>query len=132
MAAEFLECSPLDIVWTSGATEANNALFHHIALDASAEVWVSAIEHPSVLEAARRSCHSRLKIIPVTHNGVVDLDWIESNLKRSRPSLIAVMAANNETGVVQPWKDILALCCKYEDRKSTHLNSSHSQISYAV
>ena len=113
-AAEFLECSPLDIVWTSGATEANNALFHHIALDASAEVWVSAIEHPSVLEAARRSCHSRLKIIPVTHNGVVDLDWIESNLKRSRPSLIAVMAANNETGVVQPWKEILALCCKYD------------------
>jgi cysteine desulfurase len=109
-AADFLECSPLDIVWTSGATEANNALFHHIALDASADVWVSAIEHPSILEAARRSCPSRLKIIPVTPHGVVDLDWIVSNLKRSRPSLIAVMAANNETGVLQPWKEILALC----------------------
>ena len=113
-AAELLECSPLDIVWTSGATEANNALFHHIALDASAEVWVSAIEHPSILEAARRSCPSRLKIISVTPHGVVDLDWIESNLKRSHPSLIAVMAANNETGVLQPWKEILALCRKYE------------------
>ena len=112
-AAEFLECSPLDIVWTSGATEANNALFHHVALDASGEVWVSAIEHPSILEAARRSCQSRLKIIPVTPNGVVDLDWIESNLKHSRPSLIAVMAANNETGVLQPWNDVLTLCRKY-------------------
>ena len=109
-AAEFLECSPLDIVWTSGATEANNALFHHASIDAPGPVWVSAIEHPSVLEAARTFCGGRVNLIPVTSNGVVDLNWISENLNRTRPALIAVMAANNETGVLQPWKEALQLC----------------------
>ena len=40
---------------TSGATEANNSLIYHHSLDASGEVWVSAIEHPSLLQAAARS-----------------------------------------------------------------------------
>lgn len=108
--AEFLKCSPLDIVWTSGATEANNALFHHASIDATGEVWVSAIEHPSVLQAARKYCRSRLKQIPVTAAGVVDQDWIGDSLKRTRPALVSVMAANNETGVLQPWQSILDVC----------------------
>ena len=111
-AAEFLKCSPLDIVWTSGATEANNALFHHASLDASGEVWVSAIEHPSVLEAALRFFPRAVRMIPVGPNGLVELSWIEENLRKSRPLLIAVMAANNETGVLQPWREVLALCRK--------------------
>jgi cysteine desulfurase len=47
--AHFLGCAPGDIVWTSGATEANNMALHHFAatLDARAEVWLSAIEHPA-------------------------------------------------------------------------------------
>ena len=113
-AAEFLKCSPLDIVWTSGATEANNALFHHASLDASGEVWVSAIEHPSVLEAALRFFPRAVRIIPVAKSGMVEVDWIEENLKKSHPSLLAVMAANNETGVLQPWPDVLALCRRHE------------------
>src|SRR5688500_14952131 len=109
-AAEFLNCSPLDIVWTSGATEANNALFHHASIDANGPVWVSAIEHPSVLESARTFCRDRVKLIPVTSDGVVDLNWISENLTRIRPALVAVMAANNETGVLQPWREVLQLC----------------------
>jgi cysteine desulfurase len=109
-AAEFLNCSPLDIVWTSGATEANNALFHHASIDANGPVWVSAIEHPSVLEAARTFCTDRVKLIPITSEGVVDLNWISENLNRARPALVAVMAANNETGILQPWQEILQLC----------------------
>ena len=109
-AAEFLNCSPLDIVWTSGATEANNALFHHASLDARGPLWVSAIEHPSVLESARTFCRDRVKLIPVTSDGVVDLNWISENLSLARPALVAVMAANNETGVLQPWREVLHLC----------------------
>src|SRR5688572_1461049 len=54
--AEFLGCDPLDIVWTSGATESNNMVLHHVARSraGTAEVWISAIEHPCVLEATRR------------------------------------------------------------------------------
>jgi cysteine desulfurase len=115
-AAELLACSPLDIVWTSGATEANNALFHHfsVSLDASGELWVSAIEHPSVIEAARHFCGARVKLIPVTPSGVVEVDWIADNLKRHKPTLVALMAANNENGVLQPWSQVLHLCREHE------------------
>src|SRR5262245_48737075 len=53
--ATILCCDTLDIVWTSGATEANNMVLHHYAAtsDATREVWISSIEHPCVLSAAR-------------------------------------------------------------------------------
>jgi len=53
--AALLGGSPHDVVWTSGATEACNTVLHHIAAmaDPTAPVWVSAIEHPAVLESAR-------------------------------------------------------------------------------
>ena len=113
-AAELLKCSPLDIVWTSGATEANNALFHHASIDGSGEVWVSAIEHPSVLEAAERFCGKRTRLIPVSAAGLVELGWIADRIKTERPALIAVMAANNESGVLQPWREILEICREAE------------------
>jgi cysteine desulfurase len=110
--ARILGCSPLDIVWTSGASESGNTVFHHFArrLEASASVWISAIEHPCVLESARHYFGARLMLIPVTRGGVVDLDWLTNGLQHQRPGLIAVMAANNETGIIQPWREVLALC----------------------
>ena len=110
--AELLGCHSLDIVWTSGATEANNAVLHHFSLTClnQAQVWISAIEHPCVLEAARHYFPKRHKLIPVTRSGVADLKWLTNELKKTRPALVAVMAANNETGVLQPWREALALC----------------------
>jgi cysteine desulfurase len=102
----------LDIAWTSGATESNNLVLHHAAqaLPADGEVWVSAIEHPCVLEAAQKWLPGRHRLVPVTRAGVVDLAWLQNELGRRRPALIAVMAANNETGLLQPWREVLALC----------------------
>lgn len=110
--ARILGCSPLDIVWTSGASESGNTVFHHFAwsLDASAGVWISTIEHPCVLESAQHYFGARLKFIPVTRGGVVDLEWLTDELQHQRPGLIALMAANNETGVIQPWRETLAMC----------------------
>jgi cysteine desulfurase len=110
--ARLLGCDTSDLVWTSGATEANNLALHHFAcvLDSSAEVWVSAIEHPCVLAATRHYFPGRHQFIPVTDQGLVDVDWISARLRRTRPGLVAVMAANNETGVLQPWCEVLALC----------------------
>jgi cysteine desulfurase len=108
--AEWLHCSALEIVWTSGATEANNSLFHHASSDARGEAWVSTIEHPSVLRAAARWFCQRLRLIPVSGRGVVDLNWLADNLKSTRPAIVAIMAANNETGVLQPWSAALELC----------------------
>lgn len=113
--AQHLGCDPLDLVWTSGATESNNMALHHAAaaLDAAEEVWVSAIEHPCVLEATRHYFPRRHRFIPVTHAGIVDLDWLRGKLRKTRPGLVAVMAANNETGVLQPWPEVLSLCRKH-------------------
>ncbi len=114
--AAFLGCDALDIVWTSGATESNNMVFHHLArtLPAGARVWVSAIEHPCVLGAADHYCGGGVRRVPVARGGVVELDWLGDALRRERPDLIAVMAANNETGVLQPWRQVLELCRESE------------------
>jgi cysteine desulfurase len=110
--AGVLGCGPADIVWTSGATESNNTVLHHFArtLPTDAQVWVSAIEHPSVLEAAAFHFSKRTRHIPANRAGVIDLDWLTGQLAHDRPGLVAVMAANNETGVLQPWREALAIC----------------------
>ena len=114
--AHFLGCQPADIVWTSGATEANNMVMHHLGqtLDTKSEVWISAIEHPCVHESARHYFGKRAKLIPVTHDGVIDLDWLTAELADTRPGLVGIMAANNETGVIQPWREALAICRQYK------------------
>ena len=107
-----LGCSAPDVMWTSGATEAGNTVLQHAAAsaDATSAVWLSAIEHPAVLESARYYFGGRLVLIPVDARGVVDLDWLQRELARSRPALVAIMAANNETGVLQPWREAHELC----------------------
>src|SRR5713226_1691220 len=114
--ANYLVCDPLDIVWTSGATESNNMVRHHVARSASSsnEVWVSAIEHPCVLASMRRYIPKRHRLIPVTHAGAIELDWLKEALKPSPPALVAIMAVNNESGVVQPWREALSLCHEHE------------------
>jgi cysteine desulfurase len=93
------------IVLTSGATEANN-----MAIAPAKRVWLSSVEHPCVVEASA----GKATVIPVDAAGVVDPGWIENHLARERPDLIAVMAANNETGVIQPWPAIAELCQRHE------------------
>ncbi len=114
--AAILGCHAQDIIWTSGATEANNMVMHHFAkkLNPTEEIWVSSIEHPCVDDSSKYYFGKRLRNIPVTHGGVVDIDWLTVELADKRPGLVAVMAANNETGVIQPWREILAICQAYE------------------
>ena len=93
--ARLATAAPAGVIFTSGGTEANA-----IALLGSGRkrLLVSAIEHPSVLASAAEA-----EIIPVTSTGVVDLVALEEMLARtSEPALVSVMAANNETGVIQP------------------------------
>lgn len=112
--ASRLGCSGAEIVWTSGATESNNAAVQHLAATApvDGEIWLSAIEHPCVRAAAVRWFPGRTRAIPVTRQGIVELDWLEERLRSAsvRPVGVAVMAANNETGVIQPWEKVAAWC----------------------
>ena len=101
------------IVFTSGATESNNMLFTGLAkcLEADAVVAISAIEHPSVREAARAMLgRGRIIEIPVDEEGVVQPAALQEVLARHQPALVSIMAANNESGVLQPWPELLRLC----------------------
>jgi cysteine desulfurase len=92
--AALVGARPGQVVFTSGGTEANN-----LAIGGSGRprVLVSAIEHDSVLRAA--AC----ELVPATRTGIVDLAALERMLSASsEPALVALMLANNETGVIQP------------------------------
>lgn len=106
--AELLGCEAQRIVFTSGASESNNALF--ASLPQGAQVAVSAIEHPSVREAARGWTQQPVLEIPVNTQGVVEPDAVSHLIKTRRPALVSVMAANNESGGLQPWAEIACLC----------------------
>lgn len=93
--AALTDVPPSNVIFTSGATEANNLALKGITVERR---LVSAIEHVSVIDAAANA-----ELIPVDANGVVDLAVLERMLAGDRrATLVSVMAANNETGVVQP------------------------------
>jgi len=104
--------NPERIIFTSGATEANNLAIRHSAeADPSGSILISAIEHPSVSEPAYQNFPDKVATILVDPNGVVDLAALDQALKEtSALNLVSIMAANNETGVLQPWSEALALC----------------------
>ncbi len=87
---------PGDVVFTSGGTEAN-ALALSPAL--GGRLFVSAIEHPSVLAGGR---FSETAVFPVLPDGTADLACLERMLRGEPRPLVSLMLANNETGAVQP------------------------------
>lgn len=110
--ATALGCDAADIVWTSGATEAGNLVWHHFAetLPVGAEVWVSSVEHPCVLAAARSWLANRVVEMPVNREGTVEPEWLTVRAAKGRPGAVVLMAANNETGVLQPWQRVREWC----------------------
>jgi cysteine desulfurase len=91
-----LGCLPQMMTFTCGGTEANNMALRGVGAE---HILVSAIEHPSVLAAAKAS-GKVVELIPVDEFGRVRIDALEKMLGRPN-TLVSVMLANNETGVVQ-------------------------------
>lgn len=113
-----------DVIFTGSGTEANSLALLG-ALQGAAEteqritrLFVSAIEHDSVLRTAdaigERQPSVRVATIPVTKDGIVDLATLHVLLREGKGrSLMAVMAANNETGVIQPLSEVAKLAREY-------------------
>jgi cysteine desulfurase len=100
--AELLNCSPGEIIFTSGATEANN-LALRAAHRNGLRLITSNVEHPAVLETARDLTADQpgaLMLLEVDADGLVDLAALENALGRGDVGLVSLMAANNETGVL--------------------------------
>jgi len=112
--AAMVATNPAYVFFTGGATEANNTVLNTFK---GGKIFVSAIEHPSVLEAAPVA-----QKIPVTPDGVIDMAKLETMLA-DKPDLISVMLVNNETGVIQPVADIVKLVRKISPQTRVHTDS---------
>jgi cysteine desulfurase len=111
--ANLLGVTEREIVFTSGATEANNLAILGVmrAAPRGSQLVVSAIEHASVLEPAAqlRREGSGVTIVPVDRYGRVDPEDIAKSIT-SQTALVSVMTANNEIGTIQPVEQIAELC----------------------
>jgi cysteine desulfurase len=102
--ARLVGATPEDVIFTSGGTEAN-ALALAVQAGQAWHCYLSAVEHPSV-RSGGRFYRETTTTIPVTSEGVVDLDAITRELEKHRPGgwrpIVSLMTANNETGAIQP------------------------------
>jgi cysteine desulfurase len=128
LGAELSGRQPDHVIFTSGGTEANNLALFGLSggLDSAAgRILISSIEHPSVAEPARFLARRGWQVdrLPVSQRGVIEKGDIllylpvdraggadERGKSRMSPFLVSVMLANNETGVIQPIRELAAAC----------------------
>lgn len=103
--ADAVGAAPAQVIFTSGATEANAMALRRCGRP---RVLASAVEHESVLNAV-----PAVETIPVDGNGIVDLDALQAMLAdRGDETVVSVMLANNETGVVEPIADVVSIAAE--------------------
>ncbi len=123
--AALVGARPHDVIFTSGGTEANNAVMN--AFGTGRHMIVSAGEHPSILKAA-----SPEMVLPLAAEGSIEWAALEHALNAAAPGcpiLVSVMMANNETGVLNPIKDIIKInnMVNQERQHRIHLHSDAVQ-----
>ncbi|MBC7742110.1 MAG: cysteine desulfurase [Bdellovibrionaceae bacterium] len=111
--ANYLNCSPLEIIFNSGASEGNSSILKsawQLRNQNRNEIIVSQVEHPSVIKTAEhlQAQGAIVHWVPVDRAGLIDLDFIKNKLSE-KTLLVSVMFANNETGSIFPIKEIAAL-----------------------
>ena len=99
---------PEEIIFTSGGTESNNTVFNHVLnrFD-SGEIIISSIEHPSVKSSAKHLEKHGFIVheLSVDKAGIIDLEELKQKIN-GKTVLISIMLANNETGMINPLKEI--------------------------
>ena len=139
--ADFLESSPAEILFTSGATEGNNMAIKGIVMSpkirkeygGNPHIIISEIEHSCVIESAKRVVKdgfAELSFIPVDKTGRVRAETIEG-LIRPETVLISVMYANNEVGAIQPIEEIGALIARLNTARAKKI-FFHTDAAQAV
>lgn len=117
--AHMLNAEPHEIIFTSGGTESDNAIFA-LARDMIDEgsqknrIITTTIEHPAIIETCRYLVKRGYKVdyIPVDVTGKIDIDAYKE-LLRDDVLLVSVMAGNNEIGTIQPIEEVTQLAKKY-------------------
>lgn len=108
--AELICCRPEEIVFTSGGSESNNTVLKGV-MDlrepGRTHIVTSAVEHPAILNPALflMELGARVTVLPVDRHGLVDPDDVRRAVS-SETTLISLMLANNETGTLQPIREV--------------------------
>lgn len=115
--ADLVGARPEEIVFTSGATEANNIALQGVArspLRRGNHVVTCSTEHKCVLETVSYlgQLGLHVDVLPVNSSGLVDVEQLSAAI-RGDTALVSIMMANNEIGVVQPIAEIAALCRRH-------------------
>lgn len=115
--ADLIGAEPKDIVFTSGATESNNMSIKGVARfhkEKKQHIITAQTEHKCVLDSCRKLGEEGFDVtyLPVQSNGIIDLKTLEASI-RPDTSLVSIMTVNNETGVIQPMKEIGAIIRKH-------------------
>lgn len=128
--ARHMSANPSEIVFTAGASEANNLALKGVIgcecfRDKRLHLITSEIEHKSVLETMKclaKDGHD-VTFIPAGPDGTVDPAWVQESI-RPNTVLVSIMHVNNETGAVQPIADIAEIC--YQNRLFFHTDATQS------
>lgn len=118
MLAGAIHASPEEIIFTSGATEANNLAIKGVAeayLSKGRHIITVATEHGAILDPCRylQALGFEITFLPVEADGLVDLHLVEQSI-RPDTILVSAMTANNEIGVLQPITEIGAICRRHD------------------
>jgi len=134
--AALLNCQPDEILFTSGGTESNNHAMKSVAWlmkGRGRHIITSEIEHPAVLNVCRfletEGFHTT--VLPVDDSGMVRVKDVETAI-RPDTILISIMHANNETGAIQPIREIADLAARHEILMHTDAAQSVGKISADV
>jgi cysteine desulfurase len=112
--ASIIGADEKEVIFTSGATESNNLAIKGVAEFYGAkknEIVTTVTEHKCVLDTCRHLEQKGFKVtyLPVKQNGLIDLDELRAAIT-DKTCLVSIMAVNNEIGVIQPLKEIGAIC----------------------
>ncbi|MFT6331983.1 MAG: cysteine desulfurase [Lentimonas sp.] len=115
--ASLIGANSKEIIFTSGATESNNmaikGVYNFYKNSGKNHIISAATEHKCVINSCRdlESEGAKITFLPVGKNGLIDLKDLENAITKET-CLVSIMAVNNEIGVIQPIKEIGAICRK--------------------
>ncbi len=112
--ASIIGADEKEVIFTSGATESNNLAIKGVAEfygERKNHIVTTVTEHKCVLDTCRHLEQKGFKVtyLPVQQNGVIDLELLRATVT-DKTCLVSIMAVNNEIGVIQPLKEIGAIC----------------------
>ncbi len=130
--ANLINCTSNEIFFTSGGSESNNTVIKGVAYTQRHKgdhIITSLIEHPAVLNPCKylERLGYQISYMPVKENGMVDASALEQMITE-RTLLVTIMHSNNETGTIQPIKEIADICHKHKILFHTDASQSVGKV----